>query len=238
MPTAQQQVQRDRDRFYAILQDLEARVGKQLLRDCHGRLNWPNRGVYFFFESGEHRRDGCTPRVVRIGTHALKATSRTTLWKRLHQHRGTGAGLGNHRGSIFRLHIGRALLRRGDVTLQPDTWGRGSSAKRPTTGHEASVEQAVSVYLGAMPFLWVAADDEPGPHCTRAVLETNSIALLSALGADPESADEASPDWLGRHAAAEAVRESKLWNVRDVTAAYEPSFLDLLASCAKRTEPL
>jgi hypothetical protein len=40
-------------RFYALLGHLEAEVGgKRLLRDCHGRMNWPRRGVYFFFEDG------------------------------------------------------------------------------------------------------------------------------------------------------------------------------------------
>jgi len=34
----------DLDRLYAIPDDL---------RECHGRLDWPRRGVYFFFEPGE-----------------------------------------------------------------------------------------------------------------------------------------------------------------------------------------
>ncbi|HTV26286.1 MAG TPA: hypothetical protein VMF32_00715 [Xanthobacteraceae bacterium] len=97
-------------RFYDLLARLEEKIGgARVLSDCSGRMNWPQRGVYFFFEPGELRSDtGNGPRVVRVGTHALTDTSRTTLWKRLSQHRGTGnAGGGNHRGSIFRLLIGR-----------------------------------------------------------------------------------------------------------------------------------
>ena len=77
----------------------------------------PRRGVYFFFEPGELREDGRTPRVVRVGTHAVSAGSRTTLWTRLRDHRGhvigRHVGGGNHRASIFRRHVGSALLGRG-----------------------------------------------------------------------------------------------------------------------------
>ena len=82
------------------------------LRACHGRMPWPRRGVYFFFEEGEVRSDsGSGPRVVRVGTHALTDRSKTTLWNRLAQHRGVArSGGGNHRGSVFRLLVGQALL--------------------------------------------------------------------------------------------------------------------------------
>jgi hypothetical protein len=61
---------------------------------------WPKRGVYFFFETGESRSDsGSGPRVVRVGTHALREGSRAKLWTRLSQHQGTiTTGGGNHRG--------------------------------------------------------------------------------------------------------------------------------------------
>ena len=36
-------------RLYALLDKLEARIGGgRVLAECHGRLNWPVRGVYFF----------------------------------------------------------------------------------------------------------------------------------------------------------------------------------------------
>jgi hypothetical protein len=83
----------DIDAFYALLDALAARTGgPRRLAECSGRMAWPERGVYFFFEPGEIY--GNRPRVVRIGTHALTSTSRTTLWKRLSQHRGTTSPVG------------------------------------------------------------------------------------------------------------------------------------------------
>ena len=63
------------DRFYELLGELEERLGGiRRLGECHGRMGWPRRGVYFYFEPGEFREDGRTSRVVRMGTHALKRT--------------------------------------------------------------------------------------------------------------------------------------------------------------------
>jgi hypothetical protein len=77
-------------RFYEALGSLEGHLGgKRTLAGCDGRMSWPARGVYFFFEPGEVRSDtGMGPRVVRVGTHALTASSRSSLWQRLSQHRG------------------------------------------------------------------------------------------------------------------------------------------------------
>ena len=80
----------DTRRFYDLLDRLEGRIGgRGMLSDCNGRMNWPNRGVYFFCEAGEVRSgSGAGLRVVRVGTHGLKAGSRSTLWKRLAQQQG------------------------------------------------------------------------------------------------------------------------------------------------------
>src|SRR5207249_4529063 len=109
------------ERFYSTLSSLALKLGgPRVLAECDGRMRWPNRGVYFFFEPGEHRAapNGEQLRIVRVGTHAVSAGSQTTLWTRLKQHRGTGMpgdppGRGNHRGSIFRRHVGTALLGAG-----------------------------------------------------------------------------------------------------------------------------
>ena len=89
-------------------------------------MNWPNLGIYFFCEAGEARsRSGAGLRVVRVGTHGLKAGSRSTLWKRLSQHRGRARDSGgNHRGSIFRLVVGMALAQQQGIDLPPP-WGVG-----------------------------------------------------------------------------------------------------------------
>jgi hypothetical protein len=229
----------DLDRLYGLLAELRDRLGGyKHLRDCNGRMTWPRRGVYFIFENGERREDGQTPRMVRVGRHAVSAGSRTTLWNRLSQHRGTAAALGggNHRGSIFRLHVGAALpaCQPEQFTTARPTWGRGSTADSTTRSAEVDLEQAVSRYIGAMPFPWVAVDDEPGRTSERHVGEANTIALLSnALRpADPgrTPVDTASPGWLGRHAARPETRLSGLWNVDFVRDCYDRTALDVLAA--------
>lgn len=36
--------------FYRVLKVVEERCGGfRRLADCHGRMDWPKRGVYFFF---------------------------------------------------------------------------------------------------------------------------------------------------------------------------------------------
>ncbi len=225
----------DLNRLYSLLDDLRQRVGGyRYLRTCRGRDGWPHRGVYFFFEPGEIRDDGITPRVVRVGTHALKLDSRTRLWQRLSAHRGTTAGSlpggGNHRGSIFRFHVGTALLSRDENRYPSNihgTWGRGGSAPRETVVAEYELEREVSAYIGGLPFLWVAVPDEPSPASDRKVIESNAIGLLSNRARVP--LDPPSLGWLGHHADSAAVRESGLWNVNHVDQSYNPLFLDCLA---------
>jgi hypothetical protein len=91
--------------FYSLLDELGKKVGgARTLAGCRGRMQWPARGVYFFHETGENRSDtGEGPRVVRVGTHALKEGGSTTLWGRLSAHRGQlRSGSGNHRGLDIR----------------------------------------------------------------------------------------------------------------------------------------
>jgi hypothetical protein len=97
-------------RFYSILDRLETSIGgARTLANCRGRMEWPARGIYFFREAGENRSEsGDGPRIVRVGTHALKEGGSTKLWGRLSAHRGQlRNGGGNHRGSIFRSSWGR-----------------------------------------------------------------------------------------------------------------------------------
>lgn len=187
-------------------------------------MGWPSHGVYFFFEDGESREGGKTLRVTRVGTHALSETSKTTLWKRLSQHRGSvgggNPGGGNHRGSIFRLHVGTALIKRDGWPEARDSWAR----KRPAETSEArlaesELERAVSSVIGAMPLLWI---DVPDRHA-RDAIERGAISLLSNY--DRPSVDPPSETWLGRHADREAIRRAGLWNVDHVRRAPEADFL-------------
>jgi hypothetical protein len=226
---------RDIQRFYAIVDKVEGDVGgKRILEECDGRMNWPQRGVYFFFEPGEvGTHSGAGLRVTRVGTHALKAGSKSTLWGRLRAHRGTLAGSraggGNHRGSVFRLHVGTALIRRDDWPEEVvSQWAVGSSAKRHVRDREYPLEQAVSRYIRSMPFLWLGIDDKPGPTSLRGYLERNAIALLSNYDRQDAPIDSPSPQWLGRWAASEDIQHCGLWNVNHVAEEYDPDFLDVL----------
>jgi hypothetical protein len=231
--------------FYALLDDLrEAAGGTRTLASLGSFRDWPRRGVYFFFESSELRSNsGASARVIRVGTHALTTGSRSTFRQRLKQHRGAAAEGGHHRGSIFRLLIGQAMLARGD--LAPcRSWGvKGDLAtasralnmnREEISAAEAPVERAVTQYLGTMPFLWLNIDDEPGPDSLRCIVERNAIALLSNYSRAP--IDPPSPAWLGRASNRPRVRGSGLWNQNHVEETYDPAFLDTLEQLvAKRS---
>lgn len=205
-----------------------------MLSQCHGRMSWPSRGVYFFFEPGEFRSDsGTSARVVRVGTHGLKVGSRANLWNRLYTHGGTVKG-GNHRGSFFRLLLGAAMKESGGFD-GVDSWGIGSDM--PTAARrlgltieqikatEGPLERNVSDDIRAMPFLWIPVDDDTGPNSHRGVIERGSIALLSSRR---QLIDPPSGNWLGAKSASELVRSSGLWNNKHVDEIYDSTFLDLL----------
>lgn len=221
-------------RFYSILDVLEKHIGgARTLVDCSGRMVWPNKGVYFFREPGERRTDtGDGPRVVRVGTHALKAGSGTKLWTRLSQHRGqTNTGGGNHRGSIFRLIVGAALIGRDGFDFP--TWGDGNTAVRDVRLAERALECDVSQVIGKMPFLWLPIEDDAGPDSLRGMIERNSIALLSNTNKPP--LDPPSAGWLGHYSDRDRVRTSGLWNQNYVDEAYDPAFLRTLEKLVAAT---
>lgn len=230
----------DIDRLYQLLKELVQSVdGKQKLNDCTGYMDWPDRGVYFFFASDEYRDSGNQLRVTRIGTHAVSEGSSTSLWDRLRTHRGakrgTYEGGGNHRGSVFRKRIGEAFVERNDLHKEYPRWGEGSSAARERRLSELEMERRVSDYLRNLPFLWIDVNDEPSADSQRAYIERNSIALLSNYQRD--AVDARSDEWLGNQSRSEKIRKSGLWNVNHVDEAYDPAFLDKLSAAIDDTEP-
>lgn len=191
----------------------------------------PKQGVYFFFENGEDTdSSGGQPRVVRVGTHAVSKGSRSTLSQRLRAHRGTRVGGGNHRGSIFRLHVGHALLARVQLILP--TWGRGSTAPRDIRDVEREHEERVSKVIGAMPVLWVEVADVAGPTSERAVIERGAIATLSNSLSPFRQPSES---WLGNNSPREEIRRSGLWNLNYTREASSADFLGKLEAAVERT---
>ncbi len=223
--------------FYRILENLESLIGgKLLLEDRQWGISCPRRGVYFFFEPGEERKEsGKGLRVVRVGTHAVSNGSKSTLRGRLSAHRGNlKTGGGNHRASVFRLLIGEALARRYPELALP-SWGYGSSASRNIRCEEAVLEKRVSEYLRRMPFIVVAADDAPSAQSIRAYVERNSIALLSNLDHGENAAvDSPSNSWLGRLSNRSRVCRSGLWNNRHVEETFDPDFIETLEQLVRR----
>ena len=222
----------DLKRFYEILETLERKIeGARTLANCSGAkaMNWPRRGVYFFREVGEERSDtGEGLRIVRVGTHATKAGAKSTLWGRLKQHQGTiKTGGGDQGSSIFRFHVGTSLIERDG--LKCPSWGRGPQTQPSAIDAKATLERHISVVIRAMPFLWLAVMDEPGPNSLRAHIERNAIALLSNYG--KAELDPPSCRWLGSSCNRKRVRESGLWNSNHVNEQYKPRFLKVL-ECA------
>jgi hypothetical protein len=215
----------DLNRFYEILSDLEGHIGgSRCLQDCTAKSGWPERGLYFFFEDGELREDQKNFRVVRVGTHAVTAKSKATLWSRLHIHRGNTDGRGNHRGSVFRDLVGGALLSlREDADDIRSSW-RNSLVSDIGRNAEASLEREVSSHIGRMRFVWLGVNDVPSTKSDRAYLERNSIALLSNV--NKPLIDAPSPHWLGLHSGKKRIVDSGLWNSNHVEEEYDPSFLD------------
>lgn len=227
-------------RFYELLDRLGRKLGgPRRLAYCNGRMEWPGRGVYFFFEDGEDRREsGSGLRVVRVGTQALTAGSRSSLWGRLSQHRGQATGgHGNHRGSIFRLLVGTSI-KATQETDEPGSWGMGSDpgkaaarlgwSREAVKKSELEMEKAVSKVIGQMPFLWLDVSDTPGKNSLRGKIERNAIALLSNL--NKPALDLASSSWLGHQCDREKVRLSGLWNQNHVDEDYDPLFLEDLGN--------
>lgn len=135
--------------FYSTLNRLEQTLGgAHRLWNCNGRMGWPERGVYFSYESGENQCEtGTGLRVVRVGTHALTRGGTTRIWTRLSQHRGTlKTGGGNHRGSIFRSLVGAALIDRDG--LDYPMWNIGNTAPVEVRVAEHALECKVRKSFG------------------------------------------------------------------------------------------
>ena len=227
--------------FYALMDRLI------ILQGGHIRLSElgssiPRRGVYFFFDDSQPRSDsGEGPRIIRVGTHALTAGSSSSLRQRLSQHRGRRSGGGNHRGSIFRLLVGQALIASGGAS-GCISWGvKGDPTKASLalgierdelSTLEAPIEAEVSRYLSNLTFARLQVDDDPGPASLRGLIERHSIALLSNF--ERPSLDPVTPDWLGHSSDRPLVALSGLWNQRHVTERHDPAFLTTLAKLIDR----
>lgn len=161
----------------------------------------PSNGIYIFFERGETiTLSGNIDRIVRIGTH--KSDGR--FKGRIRQHYGVKKSLGgNKNSSVFRKHLGGALLRSNDPQDKRITdWltQDGPSFRE--------VEELVSSVLRSnFSFSCFAVETKD----ERLELESALIALMAQypLGAP-------SVNWSGKYAASEKIVKSGLWNTQQI----------------------
>jgi len=168
------------------------------------RRQLPRNGIYLFFEKGESAShlDTVTDRIVRVGTHRANGRFRS----RIRQHYGNVHSLaGNKNASVFRKHVGGALLRSVDHHDRrlADWLTQGAPSF-------SEVEETVSRVLREnFTFRCFRVDE----RSERLSLERGLIALLAQypLG-------EPSANWLGSFAASQEIRRSGLWNMQHTDA--------------------
>ncbi len=156
--------------------------------------NLPQNGIYFFYEEGEFCSHTGKARIVRVGTHGERATLR----KRLRQHYRL-----NREGSVFRKHLGTALLKKkGFLDDQISEWRKGRKSKRWNDFKDT--EDEICQLLRSKFFFRVIAVDSANE---RKILEEKLIASLAVC-----SECKPSTGWLGRFAWSKKIRKSGLWN--------------------------
>ena len=165
----------------------------------------PTDGIYVFFEHGEQAlaNGAIVDRIVRVGTHVKDGNFRA----RIREHYGQVKSLGgNKNSSVFRKHLGSALLRRVDP-LDPrlPAWLKNMGPSYPDV--EAEVSRALRETFTFVCFAVPTSTE-------RLSIESGLIALLSqhALGAPSSS-------WLGYYAASDKIGHSGLWNSNEIDAA-------------------
>ena len=212
------------EKTYAALEPLWAQPTSFLrFADAKGS-GWPSAGLYIFSDPHESRLfSKGAQKIIRIGTHGVSDGSASTLWQRLKAHKGDLSGLGNHRTSIFRLHVGTALIARD--RLDCPSWGTVTKPDTHQLTQEEKIERLVSQYIAELYVSVLPITDVPSKRSDRAYIEQNLIAIMSGYPAPVECASDR---WLGLHCANLAVRRSSLWNVNHTEESFDPGFLATL----------
>jgi hypothetical protein len=166
---------------------------------------------------------------VRVGTHSSDNASIES--------RVVGEHLKEWGRSVFRRHVGTALILRGDFDnsihwaereqlaaswyARVNGWAVHADPRRLDRRlHE--LHPLVTEYIGSMSLIWVEIPD----RTDRLEFERQCIRLLSNYSRSHAPVDPPSDDWLGRHALSSAIQISGLWNVHNVKSRHRPGFLD------------
>lgn len=149
-------------------------------------------GVYIIFERGE--KYGVYDRITRVGK------AEKSLLSRLKQH----FEKEDKDHSVFRKHVGRALLNKKGLTLE--NWN-----KKGVT--DSGTENEVSEYLKENASFCVIPLKDKNEIC---IMEKTLIGILSAFNLSYLAANGKaiqSGDWLGNYSVNQKIKASGLWNV-------------------------
>jgi len=160
------------------------------------RESFPANGIYFFYEKGEDIQmdSQVKDRIVRVGTHRKQ----DRFPDRIFNHYS-----GNKNSSVFRKHLGGAIIRKKNpADSRLEQWLKQDA---PTFN---DVESLVNTQLRErFSFRCIRVDSKE----ERRDLEKRLIATLARC-----SQCKPSEGWLGRFAANEKIQASGLWNVQYV----------------------
>jgi hypothetical protein len=227
--------------YYKLTRLLEKGEGQGTLvgslQESKARL--PARGLYQFVDPSEPAVGGLPGRVTRIGTHAVSAGAKSTLQGRINTHRGPKSGIGSHRSSILRLHVGNAIKRSAPKRWDVPTWSEGMTTAADIRAGEAKLEFEVSKYVGGHRVYWLEISDDPGPASDRAFLERNIIGLLSSANLLRRFSESG---WLGESSEDFRIALSGLWNLDHLFLKPHEAFIDVYKSyvesrVSKRSPP-
>ena len=165
----------------------------------------PKNGIYILFEKGEFSHS--TNRIVRIGSH----TGNNKLNSRLEEH----FVKENKDRSIFRKHIGRALLNKANDPFL-EMWEIDLTSKEARDKYSSlidleklkQVEKEVTKYIQEN-FWFVVFPVEDKSE--RLYLEKRIISTVSLCGHCTPS-----KNWLGNYSPNERIRKSGLWLVNEL----------------------
>jgi hypothetical protein len=215
--------------FYKIITELKDVLGGTwYIPSFSKKTALPPQGVYFYFEPGELREKSTELRITRIGTHAISNKSKTLLIDRILHDRGTvngpRIGGGYHRKSVFRRHIGNAIINKNDEVMKYVNWDIKIGVPRESRIDEQIIEKKVSSYIHKMPILWLAVPGNSHKNNMRAFIESNSIALLSNYLKN-EKIDSPSKNWLGLENPEKEISNSGLWNIKHTEKKPDPDLI-------------
>jgi hypothetical protein len=199
------------DQFYKLLGLLiQQNNGYKFL--SNPIVGLPTKGVYFFFEEGIYRNNSTTHKVMRVGTHSTQGENNTTLTQRLRQHKGNlRNGGGNHRGSVYRKHVGHALINLNGLNDIYPNWGVGNHANQIIIQNELPHEITTSNIIRQYPFTYLKVPT----FQERSLIEKCSIEILSNSNQGLQI-DVPHINWLGFSAQNPLISNSHLWNVHYV----------------------